>query len=49
MLLASESDRPEMRASNGTEAVLRSAPTALTQSSTTAFSVLPSWNGLTSC
>ena len=40
MFLASVSLRPEMRASSGADAVLTSAPTALTQSSTTASSLL---------
>ena len=41
--------RPETRASRGTEAVLTSTPTALTQSSTTASSERASSNWLTSC
>ena len=39
MFFASVSVRPEMRDSSGAEAVLTSAPTAFTQSSTTASSV----------
>ena len=49
MFLASVSLRPEMRASSGAEAVLTSAPTALTQSSTTASSFFASCAWLTSC
>ena len=49
MFLASVSLRPEMRASSGADAVLTSAPTALTQSSTTASSFRASWTWLTSC
>ena len=40
MFFASVSLRPEMRASSGADAVFTSAPTALTQSSTTASSCL---------
>ncbi len=40
---------PETRASSGTEAVLRSTPTLLTQSSTTASSARASWPWSTSC
>ena len=49
MFLASVSLRPEMRASSGADAVLTSAPTALTQSSTTASSFFASCAWLTSC
>ena len=42
-------ERPETRASKGTEAVLTSTPTALTQSSTTASSERANWYWLTSC
>jgi hypothetical protein len=40
---------PETRASSGTEAVFRSTPTALTQSSTTASSERDSLPSVTSC
>ena len=49
MCWAIDSLSPEIRASSGTEAVFTSAPTALTQSSTTASSFLASRVGLTSC
>ena len=42
-------DKPETRVKRGTLAVLRSTPTAFTQSSTTASNVLASWLWLTSC
>ena len=41
--------KPEIRASSGADAVLTSAPTALTQSSTTASSFFASRNWFTSC
>ena len=49
MFFASVSLSPEIRASNGADAVFTSAPTALTQSSTTASSLRASCTWLTSC
>ncbi len=49
MFFAIVSVRPEMRDSSGAEAVLTSAPTAFTQSSTTASSARASCTWLTSC
>ena len=49
MLAATAGDSPDTRASSGTEAVFRSTPTALTQSSTTASSRRASAPGFRSC
>ena len=49
MFLARVSLRPEMRANSGADAVLTSAPTPFTQSSTTASSFFASCDWLTSC
>ena len=49
MAWATLAESPETRVSNGGDAVLRSTPTALTQSSTTAFKLLAKACSFTSC
>ena len=49
MLAATAGDKPDTRDSSGADAVFRSTPTLLTQSSTTASSVRASALWLTSC